>query len=54
MKMVRINEKVIKILKKNNVIPDEKRLIHSKIKPQFLSKKRIWSFSTIFVIYGNK
>jgi hypothetical protein len=53
MKMVRIFEKVIRILKKNKVIPDEKRLIQTKIKPQYLSKKRSWSFSNIFLIYGS-
>lgn len=26
----------------------------SRIKPQYLSKKRIWSFSTIFVIFGDE
>lgn len=49
-----LNEIVIRILKKNKVIPHSNSLVQSKIKPQYLSKKRKWSFSMIFVIFGNQ
>lgn len=45
-------EKVVFILKKYKVIPHERGLVKSKIKPQYLSKKRKWSFSTMFVVLG--
>jgi hypothetical protein len=47
-------KKVVRILIKNRIIPDEETLVKSRIKPQYLSKKRSWSFSTIFVIFGNE
>jgi hypothetical protein len=43
----------VTLLIKHKVIPDEVRLVKSKIKPQFLNKKRIWSFSIVFAIYGS-
>jgi len=51
-KMIQIYEKIVKILKKYQLIPDEDSLVKTKIKPQFLTKKRKWSFSIIFVIGG--
>ena len=44
---------VLSFLLKNRIIPHEDSLVKSRIKPQYLSKKRSWSFSTIFVIFGN-
>jgi hypothetical protein len=46
--------RAVHLLIKNKVIPDEERLVKSKIKPQYLNKKRKWSFSTIFVIFGSE
>lgn len=51
--MNKMIEKVVVILKKYRIIPHEGTLIKSKIKPQYLNKKRKWTFSTIFVILGN-
>lgn len=53
-KMTKIYEKVLKILKRFQLIPDEDSLVKTKIKPQFLSKKRRWSFSIIFVVGGEE
>lgn len=46
-------DQVISILKKHHIIPHQNGLVKSKIKPKYLIKKRMWSFSTIFVIIGN-
>ena len=46
-------DKVVGILKKHHIIPHQNGLVKSKIKPKYLIKKRMWSFPTIFVIYGN-
>jgi hypothetical protein len=45
-------ERVVFVLKKFKVIPHERSLVKSKIKPQYQSKKRKWSFSTMFVVLG--
>ena len=45
---------VVKILKSYKLIPNEHTLVKSKTKPQYLSKKRQWSFSAIFVVLGNQ
>ena len=37
---------------RKNLIPDKDSLVQSRIKPQYLSKKRSWSFSIIFVVVG--
>ena len=52
--MKELFDRVVFILKKYNVIPHEDSLVKSKTKPQYLSKKRQWSFTTIFVILGNE
>ncbi len=52
--MKRAFGRVVAILKKYKVIPSEASLVKSKIKPQYLSKKRKWAFSTIFVIMGGE
>jgi hypothetical protein len=46
--------KVVDILLKNKIIPDQSSLVKSKIKPQYQSKKRSWVFSTIFVVLGTQ
>jgi hypothetical protein len=46
-------KQVVAYLIRSRIIPDENSLVKSRIKPQYLSKKRSWSFSTIFVIFGN-
>ena len=46
--------RVVKTLTNYKLIPDENSLVQSKTKPQYLSKKRQWSFSTIFVILGSQ
>lgn len=51
--MQSIFKRVIQILIRHKIIPDENALVKSRIKPQYLSKKRSWSFSTIFVIFGS-
>lgn len=50
----KVFDKVISILTKNNIIPNEGSLVKSKIKPQYQSKKRRWFFSTIFVVLGTQ
>lgn len=51
--MRRVFERVVRLLLRAGVIPDESTLVQSKIKPQYLSKKRSWQFSTIFAIFGS-
>jgi hypothetical protein len=51
--MKRMFERVVKLLLRAGVIPDESTLVQSKIKPQYLSKKRSWQFSTIFALFGS-
>ena len=46
--------RVVKTLESSKLIPDKDSLVKSKTKPQYLSKKRQWSFSTIFVILGTE
>lgn len=53
MRMQALFKDVLSFLLKNRIIPHEDSLVKSRIKPQYLSKKRSWSFSTIFVIFGN-
>lgn len=53
LRMQTLFKNVVAILIKNKIIPAEDSLVKSRIKPQYLSKKRSWSFSTIFVIFGN-
>lgn len=54
MGMQNMFKQVVNILIKNRIIPDEDSLVKSRIKPQYLSKKRSWCFSTIFVIFGDE
>lgn len=51
-KVKQLFDRVIHILMKNKIIPDEDSLVKSKVKPQYQSKKRRWVFSTIFVVIG--
>lgn len=52
--MNKMIDRVVMILKKYRIIPHEGNLIKTKIKPQYLNKKRKWSFSTIFVVLGTQ
>ena len=51
--MKKIFGHAVMVAEKYKIIPNEKSLVQSKIKPQYLSKRRLWSFSTIFVLIGN-
>ena len=51
--MQSILARVVRILNRYKLIPHEGSLVNSKIKPQYLSKKRKWSFSAIFVVLGD-
>ena len=54
MQMQSLFKNVLSFLIKHRIVPHEDSLVKSRIKPQFLSKKRSWTFSTIFVIFGNE
>ena len=45
-------DRVISLLVRQRVIPDEESLAKSKTRPKFLSKQKRWSFETIFAGYG--
>jgi len=45
-------ERVVRILNKFKLIPNEGSLVKSKTKPLYSSNKRKWSFSTMFVLLG--
>jgi hypothetical protein len=47
-------KKVVDILMKEKVIPHSDSLVKSRISPKYLSRKRSWTFTTIFVIFGNE
>ena len=53
-KIKQLYDFAVKILIQNKMIPQEDQLVKSKIKPQYLSKKRSWLFSIIFAIIGNE
>lgn len=54
MRMQALFKEALSFLLRNRIIPHEDSLVKSRIKPQYLAKKRSWSFSTIFVIFGNE
>lgn len=54
MRMQALFKDALSFLLRNRIIPHEDSLVKSRIKPQYLAKKRSWSFSTIFVIFGNE
>lgn len=50
--MIRIQEKVKKILRKYRLINNEDLFVMSNIRPVFLINSRKWSYSMIFAIAG--
>ena len=53
-KIKKLFEKVVSILTKSKIIPREEALVKTRVKPQYQSKKRSWTFSTIFMIIGSE
>jgi hypothetical protein len=52
--LTQLEERVVRVLKKHRIIIDDDALVKASIKPEFISKKRKWSFSLVFVIEGGQ
>lgn len=50
---IRKYKKITNCLIRHQVVPHETAMIHSSIQMNFISKKRVWEFSRVFVIYAD-
>jgi hypothetical protein len=47
---MQLEERVMRVIRKYRIIVDDDALVKAHIKPEFIGKKRKWSFSLVFVI----
>lgn len=45
---------VVTCLVKNEIVPHDFSMVHTGVQVNFISKKRMWEFSRVFVVYSHK